>query len=35
MTDHYHTERFEFNPAAVSRTVAMKLVVEQMSGKRR
>ncbi len=35
MTDHYHTEHFEFNPAAVPRTVAMKLVVERMSGKRR
>lgn len=35
MTDHYHMEHFEFNPSAVPRTVAMKLVVEQMSGKRR
>ncbi len=35
MTDHYHTGHFEFNPKAVPRTVAMKLVVEQMGGKRR
>lgn len=35
MTDHYHTEHFEFNPAAMQRTTALKLVVEQMTGKRR
>ena len=35
LTDHYHTEHFEFNPAAMQRTTALKLVVEQMTGKRR
>lgn len=35
MTDHYHTEHFEFNQAAVPRTIALKLVVEEMTGKRR
>lgn len=35
MTDHYHMEHFEFNQAAMPRTTAMKLVVEEMTGKRR
>ncbi len=35
MTDHYHEEHFEFNTKAVPRTIAMKLVVEEMTGKRR
>lgn len=35
MTDHYHKEHFSFNPSAVPRTVAMKLTVEKMTGKRR
>ncbi len=35
MTDHYHEGHFEFNTKAVPRTTAMKLVVEEMTGKRR
>ena len=35
MTDHYHKKHFSFNPSAVPRTVAMKLTVENMTGKRR
>ena len=35
MTDHYHQEHFEFDPKAVPRTTAMRLVVEKMTGKRR
>lgn len=35
MTDHYHTKHFEFNTKAVPRTTAMKLVIEEMTGKRR
>lgn len=35
MTDHYHMEHFEFSHAAMPQTTAMKLVVEQMTGKRR
>lgn len=35
LTDHYHEEHFEFNRAAVARTKVLKLVVEEMTGKRR
>lgn len=35
LTDHYHEKHFEFNTNAVPRTTAMKLVVEEMTGKRR
>lgn len=35
ITDHYHEEHFEFNPAAMPRTTVLKLTVEQMTGKRR
>lgn len=35
MTDHYHKKHFEFNTKAMPRTTAMKLVVEEMTGKRR
>ena len=35
LTDHYHEEHFEFNRAAVERTKVLKLVVEEMTGKRR
>lgn len=35
MTDHYHEKHFEFNAKAVPRTTAMKLVIEEMTGKRR
>lgn len=35
MTDHYHEEHFSFNSSAVPRTVALKLTVEKMTGKRR
>lgn len=35
MTDHYHEKHFEFSPAAMPRTTAMKLIVETMTGKRR
>lgn len=35
MTDFYHKEHFEFDIKAVPRTTAMKLVVEEMTGKRR
>lgn len=35
MTDHYHETHFDFHTKAVPRTTAMKLVVEEMTGKRR
>lgn len=33
LTDHYHTEHFEFNPAAIPRTTVIKLEVESITGK--
>lgn len=35
LVDHYHEEPFAFNPAAVPRTAVFRLLVEQMTGKRR
>ena len=31
----YHKEDFAFNPAVVPKTMAFRLVVEQVTGKRR
>ncbi len=35
LTDYYHEEHFEFDTKAMQGTTAMKLVVEEMTGKRR
>ena len=35
LTDHYHETHFEFDTKAVPKTAVMKLVVEEMTGKRR
>ena len=35
LTDHYHETHFEFDTRAVPKTAVMKLVVEEMTGKRR
>lgn len=35
LTDHYHNEHFEFNPAAIPRTTVFKLDVTAMTGKKK
>lgn len=35
LTDRYHVEHFQFNPAAVPRTKVYKLTVKEITGKRR